>query len=49
MKIILTKQEREMFRKMGARGGKKSAEGMTPEERKERAKKAAATRWGKRK
>ncbi len=31
---------------MGRKGGKKRAENMTPERRKEIAKKAAATRWG---
>ncbi|UCI32479.1 RNA-binding protein [Mesorhizobium sp. B4-1-4] len=32
---------------LGARGGKKSAENMTPERRAEIAKKAAAKRWSK--
>lgn len=31
----------------GLKGGKASAASMTPEERKERARKAAAKRWGK--
>ena len=33
---------------LGRKGGKKRAENMTPERRKEIAKKAAASRWGKR-
>lgn len=45
----LPEEALEFFRKQGAKGGKlggkKAAEQMTPEERTERAKKAAAARW----
>lgn len=34
-------------RKAGKIGGRKSSDNMTPEQRKERARKAAAARWGK--
>jgi general stress protein YciG len=43
----------EFFRKMGKKGGKKSGaarlEKLTPEQRSEIARKAAAARWGKNK
>ncbi len=39
----------EFFRRMGSQGGKLSAANMTPEERSERARKAAAAREAKRK
>jgi hypothetical protein len=41
----LTKKEKNAFRKVGAEGGKKAASGMTPEQRKARATKAAQARW----
>lgn len=52
----LTKAERDFLRKIGKRGGKAGgpkggkarAESLTPERRKEIARKAAQARWGKR-
>jgi hypothetical protein len=40
-------QEREVMRRMGARGGKKRAQRLTKAQRSEAAKKAARARWGK--
>jgi hypothetical protein len=42
MKLILTKKDREYFRECG----KLSGRSMTPEQRKERSRKAANVRWG---
>ena len=41
----LSEEVREYFRKAGAEGGKKAASRMTKEQRRERGRKAAATRW----
>jgi hypothetical protein len=38
---------REQFRREGAKGGKKAAKMFTPEQRRERARKAIAARWAK--
>jgi len=47
---MATKQEiREIFAKHGRKGGKAAARQMTPEQRKESARKAAQARWGKKK
>ena len=43
----LNDQVREYFRKEGAKGGKKAAKMFTPEQRRERARKAIAARWAK--
>jgi hypothetical protein len=40
---------REQFRKEGAKGGKKATKMFTAEQRKERARKAIAARWAKKK
>lgn len=40
-------KHREYFVEQGARGGKKRAKRLTSERRRQIAKKAAATRWGK--
>jgi hypothetical protein len=46
----MTAEEREASaRKAGLVGGKAAAKAMTPEQRRERAAKAAAARWGERK
>jgi hypothetical protein len=47
---MATKQEiREVFAKFGRQGGKAAARKMTPEQRKESARKAAQARWAKHK
>ena len=43
----MDKKLSEYFKKIGAKGGKSAAKQMSPEERAERARKAAATRWTK--
>lgn len=43
----MKKLTREYFQKQGSIGGKKSSANMTPEQRKERAKKALEARWKK--
>jgi hypothetical protein len=45
----MTPQLRKFFQAIGKTGGKKTAERMSPEERQERARNAAAARWKKRK
>src|ERR1700694_2724732 len=45
--VQYTRRDRRFFRKSGSIGGKKGAANMTPAERKERARKAANARWGK--
>jgi len=45
--VKLSDEVREYFRKVGAEGGKKAASHMTKEQRRERGRKAAATRWNK--
>jgi hypothetical protein len=45
--MSLTKEAREYFAKEGRKGGKAYAKNATPEERKERARRAAQARWGK--
>jgi hypothetical protein len=45
--MALSKEAREYFAKEGRRGGKAYAKSTSPEERKERAKKAAEARWAK--
>ena len=45
---MATKQEiREYFAKFGKQGGKKAARTMTPQQRKESARRAAQARWAK--
>lgn len=47
---MTTKKEiRDYFAKFGKQGGKARAENMTPEQRKESARKAAKARWAKEK
>lgn len=50
-KVELTQTERDLLRSIsqrtGALGGRKAASQMTPEQRSERARKAAAARWTK--
>jgi len=41
----MKKLTREYFQEQGSIGGKKSSANMTPEQRKERAKKALEARW----
>lgn len=43
----LTKAQRELFAKVGRAGAKKQSAAMTPEQRKERARKASLARWSK--
>lgn len=45
----LTKAQREMFRKAGRNGAVAQSAAMTPEQRKERARKAALARWASKK
>jgi len=45
----LAEQVLEYFRKQGAKGGRKAAKMFTPEQRRERARKAIAARWAKKK
>jgi hypothetical protein len=40
---------KERLRQLGANGGKQKAEGLSKQERSEKARKAAAARWGKKK
>ncbi len=40
---------KERLRELGAKGGKKAAKGLSKPERVEKAKKAAAARWGRKK
>lgn len=42
-------QLKEYYKKIGAKGGKTGSSNMTPEARKERAKKAVEARWAKKK
>jgi hypothetical protein len=52
-KFPMTKLLREFYQDIGklggSKGGKAAAENMTPEQRAERASKAAKARWGKKK
>ena len=41
----MTKQERNIMRKMGKKGGKARRKAMTPEQRQASARKAAKARW----
>jgi hypothetical protein len=43
--VKLTDAERELFRKVGAKGGAQSAKNLSKAERTKRASKAAAERW----
>lgn len=45
--MALTKEAREYFAKEGRKGGKAAARNMTPEQRKESARRAAQARWAK--
>ncbi|MGB0012586.1 MAG: hypothetical protein WBQ03_13335, partial [Candidatus Sulfotelmatobacter sp.] len=45
--MALTKEAREFFAKEGRKGGKAAARSMTPEQRKESARRAARARWAK--
>jgi hypothetical protein len=45
--MALTKEAREYFAKEGRRGGKLAAKKMSPQERKESARRAAQARWAK--
>ena len=47
--VKLTKELREYFQKQGSIGGKKAAKTMDEQAKRNRAKKAAAARWGKKK
>ena len=38
---------KERLRQLGAKGGKQTAKGLTKQERTDKARKAAAARWGK--
>lgn len=38
---------KERLRQLGAKGGKQTAKGLSKQERSDKAKKAAAARWGK--
>jgi hypothetical protein len=40
MKLVLTEEQREVFRQIGSLGGKQSAKNMTARQRRERAMKA---------
>jgi hypothetical protein len=46
---MLTEQEKEIMRKIGAQGGKKAASNMSDREKKKRARRAAQARWAKKK
>ena len=47
--VVWPKETREYFAKFGKQGGKKRARNMTPEERRESARRAAQARWAKKK
>lgn len=49
MKIIMTKKEREEFRRLGSQGGKTAASNMTPRQRADRASAAGKASAAKRK
>ena len=49
MKIIYDKEDLKRHREYGSQGGKKSAAGFSKEERQERARRAIAARWAKKK
>lgn len=47
--MVMSLALREELRKLGKKGGKKSSDNMTPEQRSERARKAGSARWEKEK